>query len=98
MNFSKELREEIDFRIQNSKEDGEESSESLELKYLIQDMDEKESVASEFKKELENYGIEVGIFKGYSKEELKSIVVFPARSKKYDFKRGEVYYRFDKWI
>jgi hypothetical protein len=53
-------------------------------------------IASDFKKELENFGAKIGIFKEISKEELANIHI-SGGGRKYDFQRGGKYYVFDSW-
>lgn len=97
--FSKELQEEIRFKRQVSKdsiEPGEpiESFESI-IQMLMCEMDDPD-FSSTMRKELQDFGIKLGIFSANTKADLANIVVL-GHGKKYDFKRGGIYYRFEDW-
>ena len=102
--FSPELEEEIKFQMDNYNEDqtGEILTEDDKLtigdaiQRLMQDMDDPDHQASRFKKELENFGISIGIYKPITKLQMDRTQIL-GRGKKYDFKRGSIYYVFDSW-
>lgn len=100
--LSRELESEIQYRIENSREEVETggADEALTrtevLRELMQDADDKDTVAYTFRKELQNLGIQLGIYKEYSKEQLDGISQM-GRGKKYDFKRGDKFYLFESW-
>lgn len=99
--FSPALEGEIRFKIETSAdsvEDGEEVKTRAEvLRELMEDMDYPEHVASEFKRELEGFGIEIGVFREITKEEMSRIFVIGGDRKKYSFKRGGKFYKFETW-
>jgi hypothetical protein len=97
--ISKGLEKEIAHKL-NVDRDPPEAGESLydradAIQELMQDMDFPEHPASQFKKELEDYGASIGVFKPYSKAQIDEIVT--TGGKKYDFKRGDKYFRFESW-
>jgi len=92
--MSSPLLEEINYRIETTKESEEETTFKDELQYLISEIGE-ESVR-QFKKELEDIGIHLGIYKEIGIDKLKNIEV--SRGKRYDIKRNGKYYIFDSWV
>jgi hypothetical protein len=65
------------------------------LQELMQDhMDNPQHPISKYKRELQDFGAKIGIWKSVSKTQLKEMV---APGKKYEFKRGDKYYVFDSW-
>ena len=92
------LRNEIQFRVEAVAEMGESESLSLNeaLKQTILDAEYSEGPATEFRKELQNIQIQLGIVKPYTLDQLKERYV--SRGKKYDFKRGNIYYAFESWL
>lgn len=98
--FSKELESDIKHKI-NTAEESLDEGETLQytredaIRELMQDMDEPEHYAFLHKKELEDFAIKESIYKPYTKEQLSQIQVSSGR--KYDFKRGDKYYRFEGW-
>lgn len=102
MKFSPALEAEIRYRLETKHDsydpsDPEDSLATREdvLQELIQDSDIPDHYAASFKKELQNFQIEIGIVKASTKKQLENVTV--TRGKKYDFKRGELYYRFESW-
>jgi len=99
--LSKPLEDEIAHKISTFEESkeyadlGETFTRSDAIKELIQDMDDKGTVAYELRKPLQDLGIELGIFKPYTAAQLASMVI--TRGKKYDFKRGDTFYRFENF-
>jgi hemerythrin-like domain-containing protein/predicted nucleotidyltransferase/ribosomal protein S18 acetylase RimI-like enzyme len=99
--FSKELEADIQHLITTS-EDSIESGEPVltraqAIRYLMQDMDDPGHYSHEHRRELQNFGVKIGIFEPCTREELDNIVVIGGRGRKYDFKRGNLYYRFNSW-
>src|SRR5262245_26241566 len=95
--FSRELEEEIAFRLDVYFESNDEAIErNVIIRELMSDMDDREDVAFEFRKELQDFGIRIGIFRAYTKGELDK-VVFSGHGKKYDFKRKDKFYMFESW-
>ncbi len=97
--FSKELQEEIRFKRQVSK-DSIEPGEAIEsfgsiIRELMRDMDDFEFSAT-MRRELQDFGIRLGIFKPNTLAQINSIASC-GRFRKYDFKRGPVYYVFESW-
>ncbi len=97
--FSTQLENEIQYKLDIDREEPEPGEDPFTrndaIKELMQDIDIPDCPAAEFKTELENYGIEVGIFKAFTKEDLSNIMV--TSGKKYDFKRNNLFYRFETW-
>lgn len=98
--FSSKLQEEIKFQ-QDTFAESADSGEVLRvqdaLQRMIQDMDDPGVVAYEFRRELQNIGIELGLWKPYTKAQIDEIVVMGGRGRKYCFKRGDRYYVWDSW-
>lgn len=98
--FSSELAAEIAYRVESFNEqdeadrDGQTIDESEVIKEMITEMDDRASFAYQHRKELEDYAINIGVYKGLTKDELSSIV---SNGKKYDFKSGGLYYVFTSW-
>ena len=67
------------------------------LMMFIQDMDDQDSNVYPMRRELQNIGIELGIFKPYTKEQLKNIVMVGRNARKFDFKRNDTYFVFTDW-
>jgi hypothetical protein len=96
--FSKKLEDEINYMRQTFDEDadpGETLSRNDAIRRLLEDYTDKSHWSSEFKKELEDYQISTGIVKPYTAKQLESITV--TKGKKYDFRRGDIFYRFEGW-
>lgn len=96
--LSSDLENEIGHLRQSfgeSADPGESLSRNEAIKRLMEDMDDPDLYASKFKKELEDYGAKIGIYKPYTKSQLDQITV--SRGRKYDFKRGDTYYVFESW-
>lgn len=96
--FSKKLENEIKFNIESGSENVDESekiSRGDAIRRVMEDMEESDHPASEFKKELQDFGIKTGIYKEYSKEQIDKITTTGGR--KYNFKRGDKYYILDTW-
>jgi len=96
--MSKALRDEISFvqdTFLESADDGEILSLGEALRRLMEDCDEKDSVASLFKKELRALEIQLGIVRPISQKEMDNTYV--TRGKKYDFKLNGIFYVFNDW-
>lgn len=93
--FSSGLQDEINHKINAAKESNEVLSEGDAIHQLLDDSDFKDHPAYQFKKELQDIGISKGVFKSYTKNQIDNIV--STGGKKYDFKRGDIYYRFESW-
>ncbi len=96
--FSKKLKDEIEYvkdTFAESADEGETLSTGEALRRLMEDCDEKDSVASLFKTELRNLEIELGIVRPISQKEMDNTYV--TRGKKYDFKLKGIYYVFNNW-
>jgi len=97
MKFSKRLEAELEY-LESCWEGDPESmfaTRKDRIRYVLELMDHKEHWAKDFRTELQNFGIEIGMYKPYTKAELDMIYV--NRGKKYDFKRGDLFYRFESW-
>ena len=96
--FSPELEAELRYRIEDL-DHGDDDAPSREdvLQQLMQDCDNPEHVASEFKRELDDFGIEIGVYRETTIEEMARRVVMGRCRKKYDFKRGGRFYVFESW-
>ena len=98
--FSEKLEAEIAHKLNAAAESADPDepvfTRGAAIKELMQDADLPETTAHEFKRELEDFGIAAGIFTPKTKAQIANIVSI-GRGKKYDFKRGEVYYRFESW-
>ncbi len=93
-----QVESEIANRVNAANESDETFPRSGALIELLQDMDNRDSVAFTIKKELQDFGISVGIFKPNTLaqvQERKRNQI--GRGKGYDFKRGDIYYVFDSW-
>lgn len=90
--FSADLESEIAERIEMS----EDATRLDVLKELMQDMDDRGMVAYEFRRELQDIGIMLGIFSAKTREQLDRVQISGGR-KKYDFRRGDTFYVFDNW-
>lgn len=95
MKLSQGLEQEIQYKLDIDR-DGETFTRADALKELMQDMEDPDHYASEFKRELEDFGAAFGIFKSHTKEQIDQIIS-TSRKRKYDFKRGRAYYVFDSW-
>lgn len=78
-----------------SADEGEVLSKSEALRRLMEDYDEPDSVAYSFRKELRKLSIDLGIVKTYTKKDLINIYI--SRGKKYDFKKGDLFYSWETW-
>ena len=104
-NFSKSLLSEIKYYKDIWEDDGGciESYFSTNhgiILFLMEDMDIKESLGNEYKYELQNYAVKIGIYKPHTKKQIDDKMVFTTngkRRKKYDFKRKDKYYVFESW-
>jgi hypothetical protein len=92
--FSDKLESEIEYLL-----DQQDPDEGLTREDMIQDMmknmEDKDHWANEFRTELENYGIKVGIYRAITPEEMERTTTTSGR--KYDFKRGGTAYVFKSW-
>jgi hypothetical protein len=101
--FSPKLEEEIQYQVDNfneSAENGGTLSKTEAVQRMMNDMDEPEMIAAEFKKELQDFGISIGVWKPYTKEQLANMTISTSsgrRASKYEFKRGDRYYIFESW-
>jgi len=100
--FSPGLEEEIQFQMDNFNEapaeerDNQILTRAEAIKRMMEDTDDSQLTAYDFKKELENFGAKIGIFREISKEEIANTYI-SGHGNKYDFKRGDKYYVFDSW-
>ena len=99
--FSPALEAEIEYQIDNFGSPSEDNDfESLTrsdiILRLMQDCDDPDLMAYEFRRELQDYGIEIGIYVANTKQQIDQIQQLGG-GKKYDFKRGDRYYTFDSW-
>lgn len=95
--FPKEVEDEIRYKIEDvGHEEGEIPTRNQVIKELIQDSDLPDSVAYTLRKPLQDYGIKTGIYKPNTLEDIKNTTRLGG-GKKYDFKRGDIYYTFDGW-
>lgn len=101
--FSPDVEEEISYLIQihedsRDTEDAEDAplSRAEAVQQMMQDSDGRDHWSADYRKELQTFGIAVGIFKAKTKEQLARIVSI-GRGKKYDFKRGEQFFCFTSW-
>lgn len=90
--FSKELEEEITERLDISEG---ELDRNTYLRWLIEDMDDSNTIAYRFRAELREYAISIGIYREVSKVELDNTVTLGGR--KYEFKLRGKYYVFNSW-
>ena len=96
--LSDKLKAEIQFMQETfaeSADDGEALSTAEALRRLMEDCDDKQTVAAEFKQELRKLEIELGITRVISQNEMDNTYV--TRGKKYDFKANGIFYVFDSW-
>jgi hypothetical protein len=93
--FSQGLEEEIQYLIDLC-EDDEPRTRTDALVEIIQDSDMRDHWAWAFRRELQDFGIQVGLYTARSKQQIDEMA-FCGRGKKYDFKRGENYYLFNSW-
>jgi len=91
LNVSRSLKDEMEYVMGD---DGEVTVGEA-LKELMQDCDDKNHPASEFKKELQDIGIRLGVYKPQTKSQISQVVT--NKGKAYSFKRGDVFYIFDSW-
>lgn len=100
MKLSPKLEEEIAYLLDLDRDEPEPGEtpygRSDALQQLMQDMDMPDTVASEFRRELEDYGAWLGVFKPHTKAQIDSIISI-GRGKKYDFKRCDVFFIFESW-
>jgi N12 class adenine-specific DNA methylase/DNA-directed RNA polymerase specialized sigma subunit len=102
--MSQGLAQEMDAQVESSNDSEETITRNSVLKSLIQDADDSDAAAYDYRKELQEIGLSLGLYKGYTKEQLKDIQVMGSSSekvkgknRKYDFKRGDLHYRFEGW-
>jgi hypothetical protein len=97
--FSPELEAEIaslmDIHSEGLDEDDPPPTRVDVIKELMQDSEDREHSASDFKNELRDFGIAIGVYKPYTKEQLENVYV--NRGKKYDFRRGGKFYSWESW-
>jgi hypothetical protein len=95
--FSTALEEEITERldIAHSEAGNEHVDRNDIIKEMMQDMDDRETVAHEFRGELRDYGIAIGVFEPHTREQLDKITTTGGR--KYEFKRDGLFYLFKSW-
>jgi hypothetical protein len=88
--FSKRLEAEIDDRVAMRGNTREEA-----VLDLLMECDDREMVAWDFRYELRDYGIKIGVFREITPGEIERTVV--SSGKAWDFKRNGKYYVFDSW-
>jgi hypothetical protein len=93
--MSKGLSDEVDQAIQGSHDSGEIISRWDALKQLIEDYNDKDLPAYEFREELRKIQADLGVLEPYTKEQVDRIVV--TGGKKYEFKKGDIFYVFNSW-
>ena len=95
--FSAGLENEIETKLDSAEpEEGKAFTRAHAIKELMQDADEKGHPAEEFRKELEDFGIKIGVYREIMKAEMERTTVMGG-GKKHDFKRGVKAYVFDSW-
>ena len=68
------------------------------IQYLMEDMDCKDTIGYEFRYQLQNYAVELGIYKAHTKQEVDAIKIIGGKKRKaYCFKRKDKYYVFESW-
>jgi hypothetical protein len=100
--FSQALEDEIDYLIgaRDEMDDGDQMTRAEAIRTLMGDMQDREHPASEFRRELQDFGAAIGVYVALTKDQLDNVTVWSARSgyrQKYDFKRGDRYYVFESW-
>lgn len=95
--MSQGLKEEISYRLNASNESGNVTPSWFALKELIGSWGDRDSAASEFKKELQDIGISIGYYEPITLEEAsrRASNIWTSsgrRPKGYEFKRGDNYY------
>jgi hypothetical protein len=66
------------------------------IQWLMQNCDDPGNPAYRFRRELADFGIEIGIYQPMTENQMRSVVT--TGKKKYDFARGEFYYHFESWM
>ena len=104
--FSTEVEEEISDRLDNfgppnEMNDFQTLTRSEVVKEIMQDSDDEEHALFGFaKQELRQFGIDVGVYREITKEEMNNMQVMRSsgkRCQKYDFKQDGKFYLFDSW-
>ena len=90
--FSKELEINIQYIMDCCDEYDRGRWEAVQM--IMQDMDDISYWAILHRKELIDFGIEIGIYKAYTKYQID---ISASTGKKYDYKRGDKYYCFESW-
>ena len=101
MKFSPRLESEIAFLISNGEPSEENDFEATTrydaVRYLMEDMDDKDMIAHEFQKELRLFGIQIGVYRIVTKDEMDRTLILGRSQKKYEFKYKGICYIFDNW-
>ena len=92
ISMSAGLRDEIEF-VQEAAEDAVTVGQALQE--IMQDSSDKGHPASAFRKELQDIGIRLGVYRGYTADQMRNFAV--TKGKAYDFKRGNTFYVFETW-
>lgn len=100
--FSQALEDEIAYLIGAADEmdDGDQMTRAEAIRHLMEDMHDRDHPASEFRRELQDFGALIGVFVANTKAQIDEAVVVSARGgsrPKYAFKRGDRYYVFESW-
>jgi len=101
--FSKKLEDEISYIIENFGEPCEENDFEKFTRYdavrrLMEDMDDKDTIAHEFIKELRLFGIKIGMYRIITQKEMDNTQILSNRKhKKYEFKHKGNCYIFESW-
>jgi len=68
------------------------------VKEFMQDMHDDSHWTSQHRRELRLYGVEVGIYEGLTKHQLRNVqIMSTVKRKKYDFQYKGLYYSFRSW-
>ena len=100
--FSQKLEDEISYIINNFGQPSEENDFETFTRYdavrrLMDDMDDEQMIAHEFQKELRLFGIQIGMYRIITKDEMDRTTIMGRSQKKYEFKQKGVCYIFDSW-
>lgn len=103
--FSKGIEDEIEFLIDNygppsEVNDFSEYTRKDAIYDLMQDCDDPALIAYEYRSELHSYGIELGVWREITQEEMDNTTIHTSsgrRAKKYDFKKNGKFYVFNSW-
>jgi hypothetical protein len=95
MTFSKKIEDEINYLV-NDVEREYPYSRNDAIKDLMQDCDDNETIAWDFRKELNAFAIKIGVYKEMTQWDLDNTIV--TRGKVYDLKVNKKFYKFDSWL